>query len=32
VLVKERILTGGFLFLASLMAMVIAMDLIRLRN
>ena len=30
--VKERILTGGFLFLASLMAMVIAMDLIRLRN
>jgi regulator of sigma E protease len=32
VLVKERILTGGFLFLASLMAMVIAMDLMKLRN
>jgi len=32
VLVKERILTGGFLFLASLMAMVIAMDLLKLRN
>jgi len=32
VLVKERILTGGFLFLASLMAMVIAMDLLRLRH
>ena len=32
VLVKERILTGGFLFLASLMAMVIAMDILRLRH
>jgi regulator of sigma E protease len=32
VLVKERILTGGFLFLASLMAMVLAMDLMRLKN
>ena len=31
-LVKERILTGGFLFLASLMAMVIALDLLKLRN
>jgi len=32
VLVKERILTGGFLFLASLMAFVIALDLWKLRN
>jgi regulator of sigma E protease len=32
VLVKERILTGGFLFLASLMAMVIAMDIMKWRN
>ena len=32
VLVKERILTGGFLFLASLMAMVIALDILKLRN
>lgn len=32
VLVKERILTGGFLFLASLMAMVIAMDILKLRH
>ena len=32
VLVKERILTGGFLFLASLMAMVIAMDILKWRN
>jgi len=32
ILVKERILTGGFLFLASLMAFVIALDLWKLRN
>jgi regulator of sigma E protease len=32
VLVKERILTGGFLFLASLMALVLFMDLLKLRN
>ena len=32
VLMKERILTGGFLFLASLMAFVIALDLWKLRN
>ncbi len=32
VLVKERILQGGFLFLASLMAMVIALDILKLRN
>jgi regulator of sigma E protease len=32
VLVKERILTGGFFLLASLMAMVIALDLMKLRN
>ena len=32
VLVKERILTGGFLFLASLMAMVIALDILKLRH
>jgi regulator of sigma E protease len=32
VLVKERILQGGFFFLASLMAMVIALDILKLRN
>jgi regulator of sigma E protease len=32
VAVKERILQGGFLLLASLMVMVIAMDILRLRN
>jgi len=32
ILVKERILQGGFFFLASLMAMVIALDIIKLRN
>ena len=32
VLMKERILTGGFLVLASLMAMVIALDIMKLRN
>jgi regulator of sigma E protease len=32
VLVKERILTGGFFLLASLMAMVIALDIMKLRN
>jgi regulator of sigma E protease len=30
--VKERILQGGFLFLASLMAMVIALDILKLRS
>ena len=32
IMVKERILQGGFFFLASLMAVVIAMDILRLRN
>ncbi|MDR3669712.1 MAG: M50 family metallopeptidase [Holophaga sp.] len=32
ILVKERILQGGFFFLASLMAMVIALDILKLRN
>jgi len=32
VLMKERILTGGFFVLASLMAMVIALDIMKLRN
>jgi len=32
VVVKERILQGGFLFLASLMAMVIALDILKLRS
>ena len=32
VLVKERILQGGFLFLASLMAMVIALDILKVRR
>jgi regulator of sigma E protease len=32
ILVKERILTGGFFFLASLMAMVIALDLWKLKH
>jgi len=30
--VKERILTGGFFFLATLMALVIALDIWRLRH
>ena len=29
---KEKILTGGFLLLASLMALVIVMDLLKLRK
>jgi regulator of sigma E protease len=32
ILLKERILTGGFLFLATLMAMVVALDLWKLKR
>jgi regulator of sigma E protease len=32
IMVKERILQGGFFFLASLMAMVIVLDILKLRN